>query len=393
MPRSVQRGLPATDYYAPDYLVEVEGQQLDPTAKGDVRSLKVAMDIANMTSFELSINNWDDKGFDFKYSDSRIFDVGNRVHVQMGYADRLLSMVRGQITTLTPQFPDSGPPTIGVSGVDGMLRLRDRKPVAGDQKKFPEMADWEIAQVIAARNGLAVKVTKEGEKHAIVVQKNQDDATFLMERAKRIDFDCYVQTDPDSGQDTLYFVKPSDARDAGTTRVYTLAYRDDTRGASSTSFEHAQGLVRFSPKLTVSRQVAKVTVRGWDPRTKAAIKYTASSKDLPGAKGKGTSGPEMAAKRLGGKQEVVIDAPVTSDQEARDLAISLLRERAYDFITGSGQAIGLPDLRPGDNLDLLGLGTRFSGRYYVTKVEHSLGDAGYRTGFDVRRVYDGGLKK
>jgi phage protein D len=54
--------------------------------------------------------------------------------------------------------------------------------------------------------------------------------------------------------------------------------------------------------------------------------------------------------------------------------------------------IGIPDLRPGDNIELQGLGKRFSGAYYVTKVEHSLGNNGYLTQFEVRSLTDGGIQ-
>ena len=384
--RSVnQQGLP-TDYYAPDYRIEIEGQELDPKSKGDILEVKVVMDMENMTSFEFNVNNWDDKTFFFKYSDKPTdpkqvtYDLGNRVHVKMGYAGNLLSMARGQITTLAPKFPESGSPTISISGLDGMLKLRDRKPTDKDIKKFVKQTDSEIATIIGQRNGLDVKVTKTTEKHDLVVQKNQDDAQFIMERAKRIDFDCFVQTDPDTGKDTLYFVKPTDGRSSDKIRVY--------------EFEWGKNLINFSPQLTISRQVSKVTVRGWSAELKDVFEYTAEPKDLPGGGGsnKGTSGPEAAEKQLNGKQEVVVDAPVTSQEEAKKLAISLLAERAYEFITGSGQVIGLPDLRPGDNVFLKNLGKRFSGEYYVKKVEHSLGNNGYTTNFDVRRVYDGETK-
>lgn len=385
--RSVyESGLPPTAYYAPDYRIEVEGAELDPTSKGDILEVKVVMDMENMTSFELNVNNWDDRAFFFKYSDKPeqpgqvTYDLGSRVHVLMGYTDRLLSMARGQITTLAPKFPESGPPTISISGLDGMLKLRDRKPTEQDVKKFVEMDDAEIAQVVATRNGLSLKATKDGlVKHPLVVQKNQDDASFLMERAKRIDFDCYVQVDPDTGQDTLYFVKPTDGRSSDTVRVY--------------EFEWGTNLINFSPTITLSRQVSKVTVRAWDSKKNETVEYTADEKDLPGASGAsggGTSGPKAVQETMGGKQEVVVDAPVTSEEEAKKLAITLLSERAYEFLTGTGQVIGLPDLRPGDNLNLKGLGKRFSGEYYVKKVEHTLGSNGYLTQFDVRRVYEGG---
>lgn len=370
-------GLP-TDYYAPDYRIEIEGQALSPATKGDILDIKVVMDKENLTSFDLTISNWDDERFDFKYSDTTTFDLGKRVHVQMGYADDLRSMVRGIITTLTPRFPESGVPTLGVGGQDSMVRLKDRKPKEGEQKKFVDMADWEIARAIAARNALKFHATEQGERHPLVVQKNQDDALFLMERAKRIDYDCYVQTDPASGEETLNFVRPTDGRDGRPIRVY--------------EFEWGKSLITFSPKLTSSDQVGKVTVRGWDPATKKAITATAGPGDLPGAGKGGTSGPGTAQKTLDDKHDLLVDQPVASQQEARDLAVSLLRERASRFNTGSGRVIGLPDLRPGDNVLLSGLGKRFNGTYEVTKVEHALGGSGYQTSFDVKRFFDGGTR-
>ncbi len=91
------------------------------------------------------------------------------------------------------------------------------------------------------------------------------------------------------------------------------------------------------------------------------------------------------------RRQVVVDAPVLSQEEAKKLAVSLLQERSYEYITGTGEVIGLPDLRPGQNLELQGLGRRFSGTYYVTHVVHTLNASGYLTQFTVRRAHDGGL--
>ncbi len=384
-----------TDYYAPEYRVLVNGQLLHPDTKGDVLEVKVVMDIDNLTSFELTVNNWDDATIDFKYSDSHTFDVGVSIEVFMGYANRLLSMVKGQITALSPQFPASGSPTLHISGQDSMFQLKDRKPLPGDQKIFVNKADWEIAQVIAARNKLQLNATKGLEKHDQVVQKNQDDATFLMERAKRIDYDCYIANDPVTGQATLNFTVPTDSREGQKATYYEFIWGTSSSSLSPQIIASKQvsqlGLISFTPELTLSKQVSQVTVRGWDAKTKQSIVATATPSDLPGGGGKGTSGPESAGANFPNKQDVVVDSPVTSAQEARALAISLLRERAYEFITGSGQVIGVPDLRPGYNVRLSGLGQRFTADYYVKKVEHTLGSSGYLTGFEVRSTYDGGL--
>jgi phage protein D len=376
-------GLP-TDYYAPNFKVLVEGRELDATTHGDIIDLKVTMDIDNLTSFDMTVNNWDDKSFDFKYSDATTFDVGNRVDIQMGYANRLQYMTSGVIQTLSPRFPESGPPTLSVSGVDSRVKLRDRKPTPQDVKLFVQKSDSEIAKIIADRNGLEPRVTEREEKHALVQQKNQDDLTFLMERAKRIDFDFYLRVDPVTGKEALYFVSPTDKRDARRSLVYV--------------FEWGKNLINYSAQLTLNHQVGSVTVSGWDPTTKKRISYTATQNDLPGIGGGGTNGPKAAQERLANRQDFVVDQPVISAQEARDLAISQLRERAYQFLAGSGQAIGLPEMRPGDLVELRGLGKRFSGardkpiNYYVKKVTHALGGSGYRTQFEVRSTADGGAK-
>ena len=67
------------------------------------------------------------------------------------------------------------------------------------------------------------------------------------------------------------------------------------------------------------------------------------------------------------------------------LATSLNELLAYRFLTGHGKVIGLPDLRPGTNVEIGGVGRRFSGTYFVTKVMHVLNQQGFLTEFDVSR--------
>jgi Bacteriophage probable baseplate hub protein len=386
MVSSIQKsGLPHTDYYAPSFRVEIDGEQLSPQTNGDVLSLKVSMDIDNMTSFEICVANWVDAATPrtaetldgFKHSDSNRFDPGRQVHIKMGYADRLVSMVTGQITSLAPKFPQQGPSTLTVAGLDGMFRLKDRRPREGEATKYRNKTDSQIAEIIATRNNLLANVTPGGESHPEVVQKNQDDAQFLIERAKRIDFDCFLLTDPQSNRTTLHFMRPTDGRDSSRIRNFALRW--------------GENLISFMPTINMSEQVGQVTVRGWNPTAKQAIVATAGPDDLPRSASGGRSGPQ-ASQQSQQKSDVTVDAPVSSQQEAFELAKSLLLERAYRYITATGQIIGLPDLRPSDNLSLSGLGSRFNGDYYVKKVEHTVGESGYQTQFEARRMYEGSLR-
>jgi phage protein D len=372
-------GLPDISTYAPRARVEVQETELAATSLADLLSVSVDLEIDNLAGFTLTFNNWDATNLKFKYSDNSLFDVGHTIHVQLGYADRVVSMVRGIITSLTPRFPEAGPPTIGVGGQDSMILLRGRKPSGAEQRKFTQKRDGEIAETIARRNGLTPKVDKTTDRNAEVYQRDLDELDFLMERAKRIDFDCYIANDPNGGKDELHFERPTDGREA-------------QKGARVYQFEWGRNLINFNPQLTIARQVAQVTVRGWDPATKSVILGHADYKSLPANKGKGTSGPELVANRLRDKQDIVVDRPVHSKSEADELAVSILRHRAYDFVTGTGQCIGQPEMRPGDNLVLSGLGQRFDGEYFIKKTSHNFSSSGYLTDFEVRRIYDGSHK-
>jgi hypothetical protein len=60
-------------------------------------------------------------------------------------------------------------------------------------------------------------------------------------------------------------------------------------------------------------------------------------------------------------------------------------KKVRGFVTADGEVIGLPRLRPGQYVDIVGLRPPFDGYYYVTKTIHTLDATGYRTKFSLRR--------
>jgi phage protein D len=394
--------------YAPAFAVDVQGQPVGVRVKDDVLEIHVVLDLEQMSSFEITFNNWDDKHLRFKYSESdagnELFGISRLVAIQLGYANKLVPVISGPISSLSPSFPQSGAPTIRISGTNGMQKLKDSKPRPGQQVYYRNKTDAEIVEQVAQRLSNRMQVCipdRNGPRHQLVVQKNQDDASFLMERAKRIDYDCYVESDEVAGTQTLHFEPPADGRNGKPVRALRLAYgpglaaEQQRAAAGSGSGVPASGgqllpnLIEFTLSLTAAAQVSRLTVRGWDPRTKQPIGVAATVENLPSGRGRGLTGPAAATEALGAREDTVIDAPVASAEEARELAVALLRERAYKFITGTGRIAGLAALRPQAVLEIHGIGLRFSGNYYVLRVEHTLSASGFFTTFRARRIADG----
>jgi phage protein D len=272
-------------------------------------------------------------------------------------------MIQGVIKKLTPSFPASGQPTLVITGLNQLDKLRKKQ----ESHPYKNKTDSQIAKQIAGRLGVKIRTdaAAEGreEAHPYLAQRNEYDILFLLERARRIGYELSI--DPsDPGQ--LYFGPSVNVRKV----AYHLSY--------------GKSLIQFQPNLDTSNQVAQVRVVGWD-NNKQLIQATVTRGEIA------TRGVNCKALRdaleasFKDKEEVINDVPLGSQQEARTIARETLENIAKQMVTGSGSTVGLPGLRAGTVLMIDGLDECFGGRYFVTSTTHTIGDGGYTTQFECRR--------
>ncbi|HWX65695.1 MAG TPA: hypothetical protein VNZ27_04620 [Rhodanobacter sp.] len=395
-------------FYVPQFEVKIQGVGLPHDVLRDVIQVNYHDNIKEIDGFEITVNNWDSLTRQFKYvgaetqadldgstADSeryRLFDPCNKqVEVWMGYAGDLRLMLKGSFTTLEPSF-NAGAPTLNVRGLNALHQLR-RKQYS---TTWNDKRDSEIARNIATLTDstmgsnakrfpmpLVIDSNAQGREEAIpyVAQSNQYDIDFLLARALRLGYVVYIRegdpsaSDPDQQQQHVYF-GPSDGRGPGT-RDVTFRLR---WGAS---------LTEFKPTLTTARQVRSVTVNGWDRTRKKAItvKASLSDRDL-------NVNTDMH-KLIGAcdpREEIVVDKPVHTEREAKQIAQAILKDRVKEIVKASATCVGLPDLRAGRKVVIEGLGERFNGSYFVTDSTHTINDSGYITKFNARREVTGNLE-
>jgi uncharacterized protein len=356
------------DFYVPAFEVRVGEQRLNRDTIYDITQVTYKDNIEEIDSFELTINNWDAKTRTFKYSDERLFDPGKKIELHMGYfgGSDLRLMLTGEITSLRPSFPAGGAPTLAISGLNVLHRLRTKQ----ESHAYQNMTDNEIARQVAGRLGLPICTDENAagiqERYGYIFQDNQYNILFLLERARRIGYDLFVEELPQGGS-RLYFGPSVNLRQV----TYELNY--------------GRSLIEFQPNLTTANQVAEVTVRGWNAMKKEPIEVTVNRNQIR-TRGVGSEGgQERIEQAFNQREEVIVDHPINSEQEALTLARETLERIAKDMVKGSGSVVGLPDLRAGSVVYLTGLGKRFSGRYFLTATTHAIGDGGYTTQFECRR--------
>jgi uncharacterized protein len=304
---------------------------------------------------------------------ANFFQAGKNVAVKLGYGLKLEQIFNGVITEVAPSFPASGAPTVRIKAQTQLGRLRGSPQTC----TFVDKRDSEIAEEIARRLKLktgAIEATSE--THPYVIQLNQTDLAFLLDRARRNHYELRVE-------DKELIFRP--LKTASTQR-YTLVW-----GQAEQAIDPQRKILplqSFNPSLNLARQVTQVVVRGRDPKSGVVIEGKAGPSELEGGMGK-QSGPKTLEEALGDHVLKIANLPVHTAGEAKQMACAIFNQIALAYMIGNGATVGLPDLRVGETVDLAGLGPRFSGRYYLTEVTHSLGAGGYTTNFSVERSASG----
>jgi phage protein D/phage baseplate assembly protein gpV len=342
-------------FYRPDFAVKIEGLTLAADVRNATRSLSYDNNIDTADMFTLQLDN-----AGLRFCDSALFDVGKDVEIHMGYEGELEPMMLGEITAINPSFPQSGAPTIAVSGYDRSHRLRTNSPAP---RSFKYVNASLIAIRLAVENKLVPIVDPGGRVHESIEQ-NGSDWALLQELADRNYFQVFVRWDK------LYFRFPRPQ--------FEMAV-----------LEWGKNLISFSPRLSMSGQHGIQVVQSYNYRLAQtivsvlpALAVASDSEDIIERLGSAAVDQLVELGRYVSRGEQVSD-----HLEGAALAKSILQQLLEGLYEGTGSCIGLPQLRAGDMIEIQGVGKRFSGKYRLRRVTHTIDDGGYRTTFEVAQRY------
>jgi uncharacterized protein involved in type VI secretion and phage assembly len=171
------------------------------------------------------------------------FDLAKDVEIQaINPHGEKFTLIKGEITALEPVFGEGMIAELTVRGYDPSHRLyRQTK-----SKAYINVRDSDLASEIAREAGLQEEIEATHILYPHVFQSNQSDLAFLMQRAWRIGYECFVS------EGKLFFRPPASAE-----ARLTLTWGQD--------------LLSFRPNLSLAEQVDEVIVRGWDPQKQTSI--------------------------------------------------------------------------------------------------------------------------
>jgi phage protein D/phage baseplate assembly protein gpV len=342
-----------TDFVA-QCIIKIDGQNAPDGFQDSLLEVVVDQSLKLPGMFTIELQD-----ASLEWVDNSLLDLGKAVEIKVSQSgeegNEEDTLIKGEITSLEPNFSARGDTTVLIRGYDKSHRLhRGRKT-----RTFLKETDSDVARTVASESGLSVEVDATNVRHDYLLQSNQTNMEFLQERALRIGYQVFV------ADDKLYFKK------------------GDADLGAGPELRRDQNLLSFRPVWSSSGQADKVKVRGWDPKQKTVITAEESPNSRLNQGGMTQTGAAAANSAFGAAEAVVVDLPVFSTDEAKAIATGLSYDVARDFVSAEGVAIGNPHIKAGRTVSVTGLGTRFNGSYYVTSATHIYGPNGYETHFTI----------
>lgn len=357
-----------SDFYAPVFVVTVGGEDLVRDLFLTVASVKVDLQENAAGRFSITVTN----AFNWKYREFvagereeridllELFAFGAETEIMLGYREpaKLTPVIRGMITEVSTSFSSGGAPALEIAGYDKLYPLS----IGAVPDNWENKRDSEVVSILAKKHGLDKAVVVETSAvNQRIEKQGETDLSFLGKLADRNRSTFYID------EDGLFYFGP---RRRDRTADVTLPW--------------GGGLVSFSPEASLGSQIAVVEVVGTSATTGEQVVGRAERGQEEGLDPGDETGSERVAKALADQPVMRIRAGVHTQEEAQARAEAILDERAQDFLKGSAECVGLPELRPDKNVALEGLGTTYSKTYWVSGAVHEISGGGFTTSLSVQ---------
>jgi phage protein D len=361
-----------TNYFAPAFHITVNGSRLEADVSYEIEQVEVVSRPDTMDTFSFTIANPMPKMRWTHTPDADLFREGHAVVISMGYVDDLQLMIEGEITEISPSFPAGDIPTVQIDGRNLLHRLHG----SNNTRTFQGVSDKDIAEQIGQKLNLQVEADDPGVQYDYVIQPGQTDLEFLRQRAEKIHFQLLVEGKK------LIFRKSQEA----TPKTYTLVWAQAQMTAAATG-SNILPLTTFSLKMNATAPPTKVQTRAWDPTTKQALVSNATSSDQCSKMNGTQAAGEVPSNAFAGADRTLVQTttPFATQAEVDEHNKATYNNKAMGLVTGTAETIGVPDLRAGTVIQMLGVGPRFEGYYLIDQATHTIGGDGYKTSLNLRR--------
>jgi Rhs element Vgr protein len=334
----------------PTFRIISEGNQVSETFQ--VLSIVVTKQVNRISAAQIFFKDGDPAQEDFPISNSDDFIPGKKIEVHAGYHSDEEVIFKGIVVKNSVRARKDQASVFQVECRDEAVKLT----VGRKSKYFYESKDSEIIEEIVSGVGIDKEVDPTTFVHQTMVQFQSTDWDFIVSRA-----------------------------DASGKLVFTddnklLVKKPGLDQSPVLSLRYGGNIIAFETEMDARDQFASVKAKSWDSSNQEMIESESEtfSGILPGNidtdELSGIIGlADFSLSHGGGKKDV----------ELQDWANAQGSKSKLSKIRGRIQIQGFSNIKPGNMVELNGMGDRFNGSAFVSSVRHDINAENWITNIGV----------
>ena len=343
-----EREIPVkTSYNVATFDILIEGQVIDPGYQ--VTSISIVKEINRIPTAKIVFRDGDASAETFTISEKENFIPGKKINIKIGRDSENEQLFKGIIVKHGIRAKESGETELTLECKDQAVKMT----IGRHSRYFENFKDSGIIEeLITKYPGLTPDVEATALVHKEMVQQHCTDWDFIMMRAES------------NGKMIMV--------DDGTVQVNA----PKTSEGAALAVLFGSTLIDFEAEMDATGQWAAVEAKSWDyagqELFESSVDHIALSE--PG----NVTGDELSA-AIGPKRYEVRHTGQVIGEELQEWSKSLLQRSRLSKIQGRAKFIGFGKLKPGQMIDLQGIGARFTGNAYVSAVRQDVYNGSWYT--------------
>lgn len=323
------------------YKIFSEGKQVSDTIR--VIAMTVTREVNKISSARVILHDGDPAKEDFELSNEPDFAPGKEIKIELGYHSKNTTVFKGIVVKHGIKVRRNKPSQLVIDLKDKAVKMT----LVRKSKLFTDTTDKAILDDIIGSYGLQKMITPSKAQHKQMVQHNATDWDFLLSRA-----------------------------DANAMLVYTYDGKvtvapPDFAQLPALSALYGATIMEMEAELDAESQLEAVSAHSWDVSSQ---KIVSADGKVVMPKEQGNLKSKALAGEVDAREYQLFHSGQLTSAELQAWADAKLQRSRLAKIRGRVRIQGYGKVKPGELIEMGGVGDRFKGSAFVSGVRHEFGN-------------------
>lgn len=327
-------------------VIKVEGTELPQELR--VMSVDVVRVFNKVASARIEFHDGDSATQDFKNSNRAEFAPGKAIQIEAGYHNDNAVIFKGVIVNHSIKIKSARGSSLIIEAADKAVKLTGARTNA----YYYNVKDSETIEQLAGDAGLEKDVEATDVTHEEIIQYYCTPWDYILTRAE------------------------SNGKLVLTLDGKLVVKKPDTSTEPVLKLEYGATLTEFEAEMDASTQFKAVKSKGWNYSDLELVESEGSN---PNVTSNGNISPDDLAKVIDATEMPLLHTGKFTEPELKSWTDAQIVRNKLARIRGRARFQGFAAIKPGDMIELKGVGERFNGKTMVTGIRHQLGTGNWTT--------------